>query len=281
MHAVVVGGTGGLGRALARWLAARGANVTVIGQTFRDAGVERLAFVPADLSLMSEAKRVAEALPAEQIDLLVFTTGILSSPWRETTPEGFERDLATSYLSRFVMLRALAPRLGIVRAAGARPARVFIMAFPGTGQAGDADDLNSERSYRQMAAHMNTVAGNEALTLHAARAYPHLRVFGLNPGLVKTNIRANVFGGSHTFRFKLMEAMIGLMTPTVERYAERVGPVLLTPNLDDKSGVHFNAKGVAIAPSIVMTVEHVQRLITASEGLLKRSPMNVATQNPW
>ena len=37
----VVGGTGGLGRALARLMAARGAEVTVAGRTFRDAGVAR------------------------------------------------------------------------------------------------------------------------------------------------------------------------------------------------------------------------------------------------
>jgi NAD(P)-dependent dehydrogenase (short-subunit alcohol dehydrogenase family) len=178
MRAVVVGGTGGLGRALARWLAAHGVNVTVVGQTFRDADLERLSFVKADLGLMSEARRVADALPAGQLDLLVFTAGIFSSPRRETTSEGIERDLATSYLNRMVMLRTLAPRLGIDRAVGARPVRVFVMAFPGTEQAGNPDDLNSERVYRQIPVHMNTVAGNEALVLHAARAYPQLRVFG-------------------------------------------------------------------------------------------------------
>lgn len=280
MRAVGGGGTGGLGRAVALWLAARGAEVTVIGQTFRDAGVARLSFVKADLNLMSEARRVADALPAEQLDLLIFTTGIFSSPRRETTAEGIERDLATSYLNRFVMLRALAPRLGTGRAVGARPARVFVMAFPGAGQAGDPDDLNSERAYRQMAAHMNTVAGNEALVLHAARTYPDLHVFGLNPGLVKTNIRANVHGGSDTLRFKVMEAMIGLFTPTAERYAEQLGPVILAPDLDGKSGVHFNAKGVAIAASTVMTVEHVERLIAASEELLKHSSRDSTSRSP-
>ena len=43
----VVGGTGGLGRAISRLLAARGANVTVVGQTFRDAGVPGIEFISA------------------------------------------------------------------------------------------------------------------------------------------------------------------------------------------------------------------------------------------
>ena len=167
------------------------------------------------------------------------------------------------------MLRALAPRLGAGRAAGARQVRVFVMAFPGTGEAGNPDDFNSEHAYRQMTAHMNTVAGNEALVLHAARTYPHLRVFGLNPGIVKTNIRANMHGGSDTLRFKVIESIIGLFTPTADQYAERLGSVIVASDLDTKSGVHFNSKGVAIAPSTTMTVEHVERLIAASERLLK------------
>jgi NAD(P)-dependent dehydrogenase (short-subunit alcohol dehydrogenase family) len=55
---VVVGGTDGLGRAVARLAAARGADVTVVGRTFRDAGDSRIKFMKADLSLMREAARV-------------------------------------------------------------------------------------------------------------------------------------------------------------------------------------------------------------------------------
>ena len=44
----VVGGTGGLGRAIAQTLASRGASVTVVGQTFRDQGVPGLDFMQAD-----------------------------------------------------------------------------------------------------------------------------------------------------------------------------------------------------------------------------------------
>ena len=59
----VVGGTGGLGRALAGFLAGRGAEVTVVGRTFRDQGAARIAFEPADLESMAEARRVGRAPP--------------------------------------------------------------------------------------------------------------------------------------------------------------------------------------------------------------------------
>lgn len=156
----LVGGTGGIGRALSRFMASRGASVTVVGRTFRDAGVAGIEFMKADLSLMREAHRLGQELPAETFDLVVLTAGIMASPGREETVEGLEQDLAVSYLSRLVLVRAIAPRLGTRRSTAVIKPRVFVMGFPGAGHIGSADDLNSEKSYGMMAAHMNTVAGN-------------------------------------------------------------------------------------------------------------------------
>jgi NAD(P)-dependent dehydrogenase (short-subunit alcohol dehydrogenase family) len=267
----IVGGTGGLGQALARFLVSKGARVTVVGQTFRDAGVPGLDFMKADLSLMSEARRVARELPAEELDAVILTTGIFAPPKRETTPEGIEKDLAVSFLSRAVVVRTLAERLGTRRANTSRRPRIFIMGFPGTGEVGTPDDLNAEKSYDSMVAHMNTVAGNEALVLQAAKMYPRVGVYGLNPGLIKTNIRANVLGGSGSLKFRLIEGLIGLMMPSADKYAARLAPVLLAPELEGHTGVHFNNKGIAIKPSTVMTDSHVERFMTAADALLART----------
>ena len=48
-HIAVIGGTGGIGRALSLHLASLGANVVVVGQTFRDAGTPRIEFIQAEL----------------------------------------------------------------------------------------------------------------------------------------------------------------------------------------------------------------------------------------
>jgi len=270
LRVAVIGGTGGIGRAISRHLAAQGAHVVVVGQTSRDAGTPRIEFFQADLSLMREARRVAQELPAERLDLVVFTTGIFAAPQRQETAEGLERDMAVSYLSRLVILEGIAPRLGVQRESAAKKPRVFVMGYPGSGQRGNSGDLNAERSYKAMAVHMNTVAGNEMLVLDAATRYPQLAFFGLNPGLIKTNIRDNFFGKG-SLMSRVMEALIGLLTPTADKYAGRIAPLLLAPELDGHSGALFNTKGDPIMPSPGMTAAHIQQFIAESKALVART----------
>jgi NAD(P)-dependent dehydrogenase (short-subunit alcohol dehydrogenase family) len=269
VKAVIVGGTGGLGRALAQTLASRGASVVVVGQTFRDAGARGIEFIEADLSLMSEARRVADLLPAETLDLLIFTTGIFAAPKREETADGIERDMAVSFLNRLVMLRRIAPRLGKDRSGSAMKPRVFIMGYPGSGQVGRLDDLNAERSYSAMAAHMNTVVGNEALALDAARRYAHATVFGLNPGLIKTNIRSN-FLGANKLLFGISEWLIGVLSPSAAVYAKNIAPLLVSPDIEQHSGAMFDQQGRAIHPSAGLTESHVRTFLATSEALASR-----------
>src|SRR5574341_309338 len=274
LKVAVVGGTGGLGRAIGRVLASRGASVTVVGQTFRDSGFPGIEFLQADLSLMREAKRVAAALPAEALDLVVLTTGIFAAPTRQVTAAGLERDMAVSYLSRLVLVRGIARRLGMRRPAAPVKPRVFIMGYPGTGQAGTFADLNAERSYSAMPVHMNTVAGNEMLVLDSAKRYPNAGFFGLNPGLVKTNIRSNYLGEG-SLRQRLVESAIGLLAPSAETYAATIAPLLVSPDLEGRSGILFDRKGRAILPAATLTDDHVIAFLAASEALVARANVSV------
>ena len=247
LNIAVIGGTGGIGRAFSHQLAAKGAHVLVVGQTFRDQKVTGIEFMKADLSSMREAKQIGKELPAETIDIVVFTTGIMAGPKREVTAEGIERDLAVSYLSRFVILNEIAPRLGKDRAKTDLRPRMFVVGFPGTEQKADVDDLNSERRYKRLAAHSNTVAGNEVLVLQAAQRFPGVDVFGLNPGFVKTNIRANLLGSSALVA--VMEWLTSFVTVAPEIYAERLVPLLVSRDLNGRSGAMFNNKAQVILPS--------------------------------
>jgi len=268
LKVAIVGGTGGIGRALSRFMASRGAGVSVVGRTFRDADQPRITFISADLSLMREAQRIGKVLPAETLDIVVLTTGIFAAPRRQETAEGIERDMAVSYLSRLVILREMAPRLATARRVAPMKPRVFVMGYPGTGQAGMPANLNGEKSYSATSMHMNTVAGNEMLVLDAARRYPNVKVFGLNPGLIKTEIRSN-FLGEGTLRWRFVEWMIGLVNPSVETYAERLTPLLVSPDLERHSVAMFDQKGNAILPTPkLMDASYVNAFIAGSEALV-------------
>ena len=273
----VVCGTGGIGRALSRLMAARGAQVTIVGRTFREVDTPRISFMKADLELMSEAQRIGRDLPAEELDLVVFTTGIMPGPERTETSEGIERDLAVSYLSRLVMLREMGPRLGRNRTNPTGKPRVFVMGMPGSNAQGNIEDLNSEKTFSPMPAHLNTVAGNEALVLYGVRQYPDINFYGLNPGLIKSNIRSNMSGGQDSIRHRITEGIIGLLTISADTYARRVVPLLFSTDIESASGALFNQKAIAILPSEIMTPSYVHEYMEASDKLLMRVLQNVST----
>jgi NAD(P)-dependent dehydrogenase (short-subunit alcohol dehydrogenase family) len=266
----VIGGTNGLGRAIAQQALARAAEVTVVGRTFRDDPAARLTFVAADLSSMKEAVRVGRELPAESFDLVLFTSGIIAAKTREETPEHVERDVAISYLSRLAVLQGLSPRLGSAREPGAPRPRVFVMGSPGTGATGNPDDLNSEKSYRTTVAHANTIAGNEILVLGAKDRFPGPAFFGLAPYLVKTGIRSNLLGdGSITH--KLVETAVGIFMQSPDTYAKRMVPLLFTPELEGKTGLMFGHKAQPILPTQGLDSAYIDRYLSASEALLRRA----------
>jgi NAD(P)-dependent dehydrogenase (short-subunit alcohol dehydrogenase family) len=266
----VIGGTNGLGRAIAAQALARGAEVTVVGRTFRDDPAARLTFAAADLSSMSEAVRLGRELPAESFDVVLFTTGIIAAKTREETAEHVERDVAISYLSRLAVLQGLSPRLGSVRADGAPRPRVFVMGSPGTGAIGNPDDLNSEDNYRSMAAHANTIAGNEILVLGAKDRFPGPAFFGLTPGLIKTGIRSNMLGEG-TLTHRLVETTVGFFMQSPETYAKRVVPLLFASELEGRTGLMFGPKAKPILATRGLDSAYIDRYLSASEALLRRA----------
>lgn len=276
LKVAVVGGTNGIGQGITHELAAKGADVTAVGRTFRDQGLKNISFVEADFSTVAKAQELAKKLPAEQYDILVFTTGILAGPKRVENTEGIEMDMAVSYLSRYVITKETAPKLGLGRIASEeatklikRP-RIFVMGFPGVNQVATIDDFNSEKAYNFMNAHQNTVVANEALVLHGATTTPAVDFFGLNPGFIRTNIRVGPVY-KEGWLANAFESVVGLFNPTVKEYAQGIVPLLVHPELEGKSGMMFNQSGQAIHGSKNLPAELVNRLMEESDKLVQKA----------
>jgi NAD(P)-dependent dehydrogenase (short-subunit alcohol dehydrogenase family) len=158
---LVTGSTDGLGRHVARELAARGATVLLHG---RDAdrgraaleeireptGSERLRYYLADFAVLASVRRLAEEVlhEHERLDVLVNNAGIGGGldGRREESQDGHELRFAVNYLAGFLLTDLLLPLLQ-----RSSPAR--IVSVDSAGQAPiDFDDVMLERSYSPMRA---------------------------------------------------------------------------------------------------------------------------------
>jgi NAD(P)-dependent dehydrogenase (short-subunit alcohol dehydrogenase family) len=134
---LVTGSTDGLGREIARALAADGAHVIVHGRNaergqalvdeIRAAGKGSATFIAADLASLQAvnafAAMVAQRYP--KLDLLVNNAGVGGGPdgQRRTSADGHELQFAVNYLAGWVLANRLRPNL-----AAAAPSRVVNVA---------------------------------------------------------------------------------------------------------------------------------------------------------
>lgn len=134
---LVTGSTDGLGRELARALAAQGAHVIVHGRNaergqalvaeITEAGVGSARFVGADFASLEGVRAFADTIAKDypKLDLLVNNAGVLitGAQPRQTSADGHELQFAVNYLAGWVLVHRLRPAL-----AAAEPSRVVNVA---------------------------------------------------------------------------------------------------------------------------------------------------------
>lgn len=270
---LVVGGTAGIGKELAKSCLKRGARVTIVGRRTPDSELSAAKFIQKDLSSMRNAVELAKEVKSESLDAIVFTNGIFAAPHRQVTSEGIELDLAVSYLSRFAFAEEVAKTgLGTKRSDDETKPRIFVMGYPGSNAKPMLDDFNAEGKYQAMPVHMNTVAANEALVSHLMATFEgKVNVYGLNPGIIKTEIRDN-FLGKGTLRSRIIETVIGWLNPTAESYAEStLINALVTPELENMSGALISSKGKIIEPNPHLDSDVKLRIAKESRKLVNHA----------
>jgi NAD(P)-dependent dehydrogenase (short-subunit alcohol dehydrogenase family) len=258
---LIIGGTAGIGRALAIECLKYKAKVTVVGRRTPDDALSKAKFVQRDLSSMKAAASLADDVKVSEYDAIVFTNGILCASTRQVSSEGIELDLAVSALSRYAFLKRALKSLK-------KKPRVFVMGFPGKYNSANLDDFNSEKEYKQFAAHMNTVVLNEAL-VHHYKEDPKISIYGLNPGLIRTEIRQNALGKDSYLSF-FVEGAIGLLCKSAESYAKNV---LIQVLFSDKlqSGMLIECDGTILPKNTFLNDENIKKVMTAADSLLTKA----------
>ncbi|MCW5893187.1 MAG: SDR family oxidoreductase [bacterium] len=198
---VVTGATSGIGREIARALAAAGDHVAVVcrdrgrgeavaAELDAAAGRPAASVHLADLSRQADVRRVAGELLVRcpRIDVLVNNAGVVNLA-HATTDDGIETVFATNHLAYFLLTLLLLPRL---RASA--PARIVNVASEAHrfGRL-DLDDLGQAGSYRAMRVYGTSKLSNILFTYELARRLEGsgVTVNCLHPGAVATGLGHN------------------------------------------------------------------------------------------
>jgi NAD(P)-dependent dehydrogenase (short-subunit alcohol dehydrogenase family) len=172
---LVTGATNGLGREVARRLAAGGAHVIVHGRDsargaelvreIEQAGQGGARFYAADFASPAQIRRFAEAIlrDYDRLDVLVNNAGVGSVPAeRQLTEEGYEYRFQVNYLSGFLLTRLLLPRL-----LASAPSRVVNVSSLSASPI-DFDDVMIAKSFSPMRAYGQSKLAQVMFTIDLA-----------------------------------------------------------------------------------------------------------------
>jgi retinol dehydrogenase-14 len=274
---LVTGGTGGIGKATARGLAALGARVAITG---RDAGRAGAAaadirapggppvevFV-GDMSVQAEVRRLgAEVLTAlPRLDVLVNNVGGFWNS-RHVTPDGLERTFALNHLAPFLLTHLLAGRL----AADAAARVVTVSSDAQRLGRIDFDDLQGERSWSGQRAYNQSKLANVLFTYELAR---RLRGSGvtanvLHPGIVRTG-----FGAEDPGRIqRVIMPFAPLVMKTPERGALTSIHLASSPEVEGVTGQFFANGKARRSSKRSYDQDDARRLWRVSAGLVGLDP---------
>lgn len=242
--ALVTGATSGHGRAVARALAGRGADLVLLGRDPRRLAAtrqwierqtgHRAACLVCDLSSRQDIDRAADAFAGRggRLDILVNNAGVVHRT-RVENREGIEMTFAVNYLAQFQLSLRLLDKL-----LGSRPARIVNVAS-------DAhkvmrlrlDDLELRRGYSWWAAYGHSKLALVYFTRELAR---RLRGTGVtanavDPGPVASRIASNNPG----LVAKGVSLAIRALFPSPRRAARTAVYLASSPDLEGVSGCYF------------------------------------------
>ncbi|KAJ7366109.1 NAD-P-binding protein [Mycena albidolilacea] len=199
--ALFVGGTSGIGQAMARRFAeyTKGeSHIIVVGRnhaaaratisSFPNSKLGTYEFVECDATLMQNVGTTTAALRAHisKLNFLVLSPGFFSIiAGRDETAEGLDKKLALLYYARWKFIYDLMPLLQNA-AASAEDAKVYSVLGAGTGSAIDLDDLGLKKRYSALKAATAAATYTDLMMEKFATTNPQVQFTHAFPGLVRT-----------------------------------------------------------------------------------------------
>ncbi|MER7183532.1 SDR family NAD(P)-dependent oxidoreductase [Streptomyces hyaluromycini] len=258
---LITGATDGLGRAVARELAAQGASLILHGRSaakgadllaeLRAAGATgRLSYELADFSSLEDIGKLAERILTtyDRLDVLVNNAGIGVELARQESQDGLELTFQVDYLAAYILSCRLAPLL-----VTSAPARIINVSSAGQAPI-NFRDVMLERNWDGVQAYCQAKLAQISLT------------FDLAERLRGTGVTANAL---HPASYMPTKMVVNLFTPqsTVADGMRNTLRLITDPALDDVSGVYFNRSTRARAGSQAYDESARAQLRRLSESL--------------
>lgn len=237
---LITGGTAGIGLATAKVLAARGADLVLIGRdptrgraALAEIGVlggaGAIDFMACDLADQDQIRALARRISSryDRLDVLINNAGAMFGR-RQESPQGIEMTFALNHLGYFLLTLLLLPLL-----AAAKPARIVTVASEAhRGVSLDLEDPQMRRRYGGWLAYRRSKLANLLFTHELARRldWQEVTVNALHPGFVATEI-----GTRHGFLPRAAWWLATKAATTPEEGAET--PVFLASS-PEVQGVH-------------------------------------------
>ena len=239
--ALITGATDGVGRVVAKRLAADGWRILAHGRSaergqslvreIEQAG-SKATFLQADLASLAEVRRLADAVKREtdSLPLLINNAGIGSvgaTPGRQESADGHELRFAVNYLAGFLLTHLLLP---LVKASA--PARIVNVSSAGQ-QAIDFDDVMLTRGYSGTRAYRQSKLAQILFTIDLADALKSSRnsTNCLHPSTYMNTTMVRQSGTSPM--------------SSVETGADAIMQLAVSPKLEGRSGLYFNVMNEA------------------------------------
>lgn len=258
---LITGATDGLGRAVARELAAQGASLILHGRSaakgadllaeLRAAGATgRLSYELADFSSLEDIGKLAERILTtyDRLDVLVNNAGIGVELARQESQDGLELTFQVDYLAAYVLSCRLAPLL-----VASAPARIINVSSAGQAPI-DFRDVMLERHWDGVQAYCQAKLAQISLT------------FDLAERLRGTGVTVNAL---HPASYMPTKMVVNLFTPqsTVADGMRNTLRLITDPALENVSGVYFNRSTRARAGGQAYDETSRARLRELSESL--------------
>jgi NAD(P)-dependent dehydrogenase (short-subunit alcohol dehydrogenase family) len=261
---LVTGATDGLGRHVARELAAKGATVLLHGRSQerledileavrgQDGGGEPRSYL-ADLSSLAAVRGLAERILADEgrLDVLVNNAGIISRE-RRVSEDGVELTFAVNYLSHFLLTGLLMPLLRY-----SAPARIVNVASVGQSPINFSDPM-LEREYDSMSAYSQSKLAQIMFTFELAERERN------------ADVTVNALHPASLMNTRMVHETFGYTMSTVEEGSEAVVRLVVSPEVEDVTGAYFDGTSEARADRQAYDPQARERLWTLSEHLCGR-----------